>query len=89
VADGHVPALLDHIRDVLAGLTGGLVLILNGLVLPILDERVAANGHYRYSLLCHVRVLSDCDQSSRQARKVPVLDIRLYACPTNPPLSAP
>ena len=43
VADGDVPAFLDHGDDVMARLLGGDVLVFHGLVLFVLDERVAAD----------------------------------------------
>ena len=43
VADRDVPAVLDHRSDVPAGLAGRDVLVADGLVLLVLDQRVAAD----------------------------------------------
>ena len=43
VGNGHVPTLTDHPRDVPAGLARRDVLIADGLMLTVLDERVAAD----------------------------------------------
>ncbi len=44
MANGHVPALFDHVGDVIAGLLGGQVLVLHSDLGLVLDERVAADG---------------------------------------------
>ena len=45
VTDGHVPACLDHVCDVVGGFFCGLVLIFNRLTFLVFDQRVAANSN--------------------------------------------
>ena len=47
VAHDDIPAVLDHRRDVPAGLAGRDVLIAHGLVRLVVDQRVAADRHDR------------------------------------------
>jgi len=44
VGHGDIPAGLDHAGDVIGSLVGGLVLVLDGLVLLVLNQRIAADG---------------------------------------------
>jgi hypothetical protein len=44
MADRDVPPGFDHVGDMVCGFLGRLILILYGLVLRILDQRVAANS---------------------------------------------
>ncbi len=46
VTDGHVPALLDHIRNVKGGLAQRLLLVFDGYVFIVFDQRVATDGDY-------------------------------------------
>ncbi len=46
VDDDQVPAVGDELGDVVGGLRGGLVLVLDGLVGGVLDQRVAADGDH-------------------------------------------
>ena len=48
MTDGHIPAGFDHIGDVIGSFLGSLVLILNGLMFFILDQRIAADGDDSY-----------------------------------------
>jgi hypothetical protein len=57
VPDGDVPTLFDHIGDVMRRLTGCLVLILNGLMLLVWNQRIAANGDDGPFAFRHVNLL--------------------------------
>ena len=60
VPDGHVPAVLDHRRDVPAGLAGRDVLVADALVHRVLDQRVAADR-------------DDCAPARGHVRKPPMV----------------
>ena len=47
VCDGHVPVVADHRGDVPARLPRGDVLVPDGLVVPVLDQRIATDRHDR------------------------------------------
>jgi hypothetical protein len=50
VPDGYFPTLFDHIGDMFAGFMGGDVLVFNGDVFIIFDQRISANcDHSQFS----------------------------------------
>ena len=55
VADGHLPASLDHLGDVISRLAGGHILVFNRSVRLVFDQGVTPDGHNRdlAFVLCH------------------------------------
>ena len=58
MTDGEVPACLHHVGKVRSSVPEGFLLVLDGLMLCVADERVAADGNHctaRWFVLLHQR----------------------------------